>query len=91
MGAVLAPSLDALAQDSMMFLNEANGQIRSVGSIVYQIVMGVLALIAIVSLITVALKMNSSDRDATIKALGWFGGMLFCMLMATVIKSFMGV
>lgn len=53
--------------------------------------MGVLCLIAIVSLITVALKMHSGDRDGANKALGWCGGMVFCIIMALVIKNFMGV
>ncbi len=39
----------AIAQDAMSFLNEANIQIRTVCSMIYQIVIAVLNIIAIVS------------------------------------------
>ena len=86
-----AISTNVLAQDAISFLNEANTQIRSAGSILYQVVMGVLCLIAIVSLIMVAIKMYSADREGANKALGWCGGMVFCIIMALVLKNFMGI
>ena len=88
LGAVLT---DARAQDAITFLNETNTQIRSAGSILYQVVMGVLCLLAIVSLIMVAIRIYSADRDGATKALAWCGGLIFCIIMALVIKNFMGV
>ncbi len=79
------------AQDAMSFLNEANAQIRTVGSIIYQIVIAVLSIIAIVSLITVGIKLYSGDQESANKALGWCGGMVFCIIAALVLKNFIGL
>ena len=81
----------AIAQDAMSFLNEANIQIRTVGSMIYQIVIAVLSIIAIVSLITVGIKLYSGDQESANKALGWFGGMVFCIIAALVLKNFIGL
>lgn len=79
------------AQDAMAFLNEANTQIRTVGTIIYQIVIAVLSIIAIVSLITVGIKLYSGDQQGANKALGWCGGMVFCIMAALVLKNFIGL
>jgi len=89
--ALIAISTSAFAQDAISFLNEANTQVRSAGTILYQVVMAILCLCAIVSLIMVAVRMMSADRDGVTKALAWSGGLLFCILMALVIKNFMGI
>ena len=86
----LAVSVSASAQDAISFLNEANTQIRSAGSIIYQVVI-VLAIVAIVSLITVGIKMYSGDRESAQQALGWCGGMVFCIIAALVLKNFIGL
>jgi len=83
--------MNALAQDAISFLNEANTQVRSAGSIIYQLVIAVLAIIAIVSLITVGIKMYSGDQESANKALGWCGGMVFCIIAALVLKNFIGI
>ena len=59
----LAVSISASAQDAISFLNEANTQIRSAGSIIYQVVIAVLSIVAIVSLITVGIKMPRRPSD----------------------------
>lgn len=82
---------NAKAQDAMSFLNEANAQIRTVGSLIYQIVIAVLSIIAIVSLITVGIKLYSGDQESANKALGWCGGMVFCIIAALVLKNFIGL
>ena len=61
------------------------------GSIIYQVVIAVLAIIAIVSLITVGIKMYSGDQESAQKALGWCGGMVFCIIAALVLKNFIGL
>ena len=82
---------DLMAQDAISFLNEANTQVRSAGSIIYQLVIAVLAIIAIVSLITVGIKLYSGDQESANKALGWCGGMVFCIIAALVLKNFIGL
>ena len=91
LGAGLLTSRTVLAQDAISFLNEANTQIRSAGSIIYQVVIAVLSIIAIVSLITVGLKLYSGDQESAQKALGWCGGMVFCIIAALVLKNFIGI
>lgn len=91
LGAGLLMSQTVLAQDAISFLNEANTQIRSAGSIIYQVVIAVLSIIAIVSLITVGLKLYSGDQESAQKALGWCGGMVFCIIAALVLKNFIGI
>ena len=90
-GAGLLISQTVLAQDAISFLNEANTQIRSAGSIIYQVVIAVLSIIAIVSLITVGLKLYSGDQESAQKALGWCGGLVFCIIAALVLKNFIGI
>lgn len=87
----LAASQTMKAQDAMSFLNEANMQIRSAGSLIYQVVIAVLSIIAIVSLITVGIKLYSGDQQSANKALGWCGGMIFCIIAALVLKNFIGL
>ena len=87
---LFAPSL-LYCQDATSFLNEANYQIHSLGGIIYQVVIGVLSIVALVSLITLGIKMQSSDREGTNRALGWCGGLLFCIVMALLVKNFLGI
>ena len=50
-----------------------------------------LAIVAIVSLITVGIKMYSGDQESAQKALGWCGGMVFVIIAALVLKNFIGL
>ena len=87
----LAVNVSAFAQDAISFLNEANSQIRGAGSVVYDVVVAVIAIIAIISLVVVGVKMSSGDTEATQKAIGWAGGIVFCLIAAVVIKNYMGL
>ena len=91
LGLLLLASPALMAQDAISFLNEANMQIRSAGSQIYQVVIAVLSIIAIVSLITVGIKLYSGDQQSANKALGWCGGMIFCIIAALVLKNFIGL
>lgn len=87
----LAAIIPAFAQDAISFLNEANSQIRGAGSVVYDVVVGIIAIIAIISLVVVGIKMSSGDNEATQKAIGWAGGIVFCLIAAVVVKNYMGL
>ncbi len=89
--ACVLSATSAMAQDAISFLNEANMQIRSAGALIYQVVIAVLSIIAIVSLITVGIKLYSGDQESANKALGWCGGMVFCIVAALVLKNFIGL
>ena len=51
----------------------------------------VLSVIAIVSLVTVGIRLYSGDQESANKALGWCGGMVFCIIAALVLKNFIGL
>ena len=87
----LAVNVSAFAQDAISFLNETNSQIRGAGSVIYEVVVGVIAIIAIISLVIVGIKMSGGDNEATQKAIGWAGGIVFCLIAAVVIKNYMGL
>lgn len=87
----IAVCTDVMAQDAITFLSEANTQIRSAGSLIYQVVIAVLSVIAIVSLVTVGIRLYSGDQESANKALGWCGGMVFCIIAALVLKNFIGL
>lgn len=91
LGLLFLASPALMAQDAISLLNEANMQIRSAGSLIYQVVIAVLSIIAIVSLITVGIKLYSGDQQSANKALGWCGGMIFCIIAALVLKNFIGL
>ena len=59
----LAVSISASAQDAISFLNEANTQIRSAGSIIYQVVIAVLAIVAFLILIILILTLAGRKRS----------------------------
>lgn len=81
----------AWAQDAISFLNETNTQIRGAGSVIYELVVGVLAIVAIISLVLVGIRMSSGDNEATQKAVGWCGGIVFCLIAAVAVKNYMGL
>ena len=60
-------------------------------SLVVVVVVAVIAIIAIISLVVVGVKMSSGDNEATQKAIGWAGGIVFCLIAAVVIKNYMGL
>ena len=91
LGLLFLASPALMAQDAISFLNEANMQIRSAGSLIYQVVIAVLSVIAIVSLVTVGIRLYSGDQESANKALGWCGGMVFCIIAALVLKNFIGL
>ena len=79
-----------LAQDAVGFINETHSQILSIGSVLYQVVVAIMGIIALISLITLAIRIQNSDREGASKATGWFAIMIFCIVMCVVIKNYMG-
>ena len=88
--ATLSFSPKVLAQDAVGFINETHSQILSIGSVLYQVVVAIMGIIALISLITLAIRIQNSDREGASKATGWFAIMIFCIVMCVVIKNYMG-
>ena len=60
----IAASTDMMAQEAITFLSEVNTQVRSAGSLIYQVVIAVLSVIAIASLVTVGIRLYSGDQES---------------------------
>ena len=81
-------SVSAFAQqDAASLVNEMNSQVRAMASPVYSLIMTVIVLLGMVSLVMVAVKMNSADQQASNRALAWFGILVFCLVAAVVMKN----
>lgn len=85
--AALAPVSAFAQQDAASLVNEMNSQVRAMASPVYSLIMTVIILLGMVSLVMVAVKMNSADQNASNRALAWFGILVFCLVAAVVMKS----
>ena len=56
----IAVCTDVMAQDAITFLSEANTQIRSAGSLIYQVVIAVLSVIPTVTSDTIAITLSTA-------------------------------
>lgn len=84
---VLASASAYAQQDASSVINEMNSQVRAMGTPLYSLIMTVIIILAMVSLVMVAVKMNSGDQNASNKALTWFGILVFCLVAAVVMKN----
>lgn len=85
--AMFLPVVMYAQKDAASILNEMNSQIKMLVSPLYTMVMTVIIVLGMVSLVMVAVKMNSADQNASNKALTWFGVLVFCLVAAVVMKS----
>lgn len=85
--AMFLPAVMYAQKDAASILNEMNSQIKMLVSPLYTMVMTVIIVLGMVSLVMVAVKMNSADQNASNKALTWFGVLVFCLVAAVVMKS----
>lgn len=88
---LLLRSASVIAQDASAGLNEANTQIRGYYTIAVDLVYALGAIIGLVGAVKVYQKWISGDGDTGKVASAWFGGCVFLVLVATIIKSFFGV
>jgi Domain of unknown function (DUF4134) len=85
-------ALMAQTADGNAGLSQANTLIRSYFDMGTQVVYAVAALLALVGAVRVFQLWNGGHREDVNKvAAGWFGSVLFIVIVATVIKSFFGL
>ncbi len=90
-GIALLVSMDALAQDGVAGINEANTKVRSYFESGTKLMYAVGAILGLIGAIKVYQKWNSGDQDTSKVAAAWFGSCIFLVVVATIIKSFFGV
>ena len=81
----------ALAQDGNAGINEANTKVRSYFAAGTNLMYAVGAVLGLIGAVKVYSKWNSGDPDTGKVAAAWFGSCVFLVVVATVIRSFLGV
>lgn len=89
--ALLILKYNALAQDGIAGINEANQKVRSYFDAGTNLMYAVGALLGLIGAVKVYQKWNAGDPDTGKVAAAWFGSCVFLVVVATVIKSFFGV
>ncbi len=82
---------NALAQDGVAGIEEANTKVRSYFEAGTNLMYAVGALLGLIGAVKVYQKWNSGDQDTGKVAAAWFGSCVFLVVVATVIQSFFGV
>jgi len=82
---------NALAQDGLAGINEANDQVRSYFAAGTNLMYAIGALVGLIGAVKVYQKWNSGDQDTGKVAAAWFGSCIFLVVVATIIQSFFGV
>ena len=81
----------AHAQDGNAGINEANTKVRSYFAAGTNLMYAVGAVLGLIGAVKVYSKWNSGDPDTGKVAAAWFGSCVFLVVVATVIRSFIGV
>jgi hypothetical protein len=89
--AIIAVSQDAMAQDGIEGINEANQKVRSYFSAGTNLMYAVGAILGLIGAVKVYQKWNAGDQDTGKVAAAWFGSCIFLVVVATVIQSFFGI
>ena len=80
-----------MAQDGNAGINEANTQVRSYFDSGTNLMYAVGAVVGLIGAVKVYQKWNSGDPDTGKVAAAWFGSCVFLVVVATVIRSFLGI
>ena len=92
--ALVLAQLSAQAQtaDATNGINQANTMVRGYYDVAVQLMYAIGGIFALIGALKVYDQWNSQDRHDVLKtAAGWFGGCIFLIVVATVIKSFFGL
>jgi hypothetical protein len=82
---------EAMAQDGIAGINEANQKVRSYFAAGTQLMYAIGAILGLIGAVKVYQKWNAGDQDTGKVAAAWFGSCVFLVVVATVIQSFFGV
>lgn len=88
---LLATQYNAVAQDGLAGINEANDQVRSYFDAGCDLMYAIGAVLGLIGAVKVYQKWNAGDQDTSKVAAAWFGSCIFLVVVATVIQSFFGV
>ncbi len=82
---------NAQTADGTAGINQANDMIRGYFSAATNLMYAVGAILGLIGAVRVYYKMQAGDHDTPRVAAAWFGGCIFLVVVATVIKSFFGL
>jgi len=80
-------SLPALAQGTQG-IDSAAGEINKYFTSVGNLVLAIAAVVGLVGAIRVYIAWNNGDQDINKKIMGWFGAILFIVIVGVVLKAF---
>lgn len=83
--------LEVMAQDGNAGINQANTMVRSYYATGTSLMYAIGAILGLIGAVKVYQKWVSGDQDTGKSASAWFGGCVFLVVVATVIKAFFGV
>lgn len=83
--------IEIMAQDATAGIQEADTQVRSYFDPGTNLMYAVGAILGLIGAVKVYNKWISGDQDTGKSASAWFGGCVFLVVVATVIKAFFGV
>lgn len=81
----------AMAQDGNAGINQATSEVKSYFDTGTKLMYAIGAINGLVGAIKVYKKMGDGDHDTSKVASSWFASMIFLVIVATVIKAFLGV
>ena len=81
----------AMAQDGNAGINQATSEVKSYFDTGTKLMYAIGAINGLVGAIKVYKKMGDGDHDTSKIASSWFGSMIFLVIVATVIKAFLGI
>lgn len=87
---VAAPAL-ALGQDGNTGINQANTMIRGYFDTATNLMYAVGAILGLIGGVKVYQRIQSGHHEGWQSLAAWFGGCIFLVLVATVIRSFFGL
>jgi hypothetical protein len=80
--------IEAFAQDASGALNETNTQVRNYFEIGINIMYAVGGIVGLIGAVKVYQKWTNGHPDTGSVASAWFGGCIFLVLVATLLRSF---
>jgi hypothetical protein len=81
----------AQTADGATGINQANTMIRSYFDPAVNVMYAVGAILGIIGAINVYRSMQKKDHDSDHKLATWFGGCIFLVIVATVLRAFFGL
>lgn len=88
---IISVPLFAQAGDGNAGIKAANVLVKGYFDDVTTLMFAIAAIVGLVGAIRVYIAWNNGDQDINKKIMGWFGAIIFIVLVGVVLKAFFGV